>query len=345
MKNSKNILVVGGGLSGISVCFHLIRKGINTTLIHNNINHSSSVAAAMINPLVFRRMTKSWRVDELIPYLIQFYSEIEHLTNTHFFRQVAIRRMFSSEQERNFWIEKELQSDYINYMEVINESDDQYDKAKNEYGTGRLKNAYSVDSKIFIPEMLNWIEKNGKLQLEEFDYSQFLDRKYKGIEYDDIVFCEGYMNYKNPWFKHLPVQQTKGETLTVKANSLPENVSLNRKCFMLPMGNNIFKVGSTYEWNSIDTSITTYGREMILKNLAFLTDEKVEVINQEAGIRPTSPDRRPILGTHSDKKHYHIFNALGAKGYLIAPLLSKEFVEYLLEGKALHEEVRLNRFL
>ena len=39
-----------------------------------------------------------------------------------------------------------------------------------------------------------------------------------------------------------------------------------------------------------------------------------------------------------------IFNGLGTKGYMIGPLLAKEFVDYLLEGNELDQEVKLERF-
>ena len=70
-------LIVGAGLSGITVAIQLIRKGANVTLIDNGINFSSHVAAGMINPFVFRRMTKSWRVDDFIPNLKAFYRGME----------------------------------------------------------------------------------------------------------------------------------------------------------------------------------------------------------------------------------------------------------------------------
>lgn len=90
----QKILVVGGGLAGSSLSFQLSRMGCKVTLIDSGVNVSSRVAAGMINPLVFRRMTKSWRVDEFIPYAVDFYQSIEQLTNSSFFHPVTIRRFF-----------------------------------------------------------------------------------------------------------------------------------------------------------------------------------------------------------------------------------------------------------
>jgi glycine oxidase len=77
--------------------------------------------------------------------------------------------------------------------------------------------------------------------------------------------------------------------------------------------------------------------------LRYLTDKNYTIINQESGIRPTTRDRRPIIGTHQAFNKLHVFNGLGAKGYLLAPLLAKEFVTHLLTGAPLDPEVVINR--
>lgn len=344
MENSKSILVVGGGLSGVCVAYQLIRSGVHVTLIDSGENHSSVVAAGMINPLVFRRMNKSWRVDEFMPYLTTFYATLERETGTSFFHPVVIRRLFSSDQERTLWCERETTPAYENYMTPLTEEDLAYSETINPFGSGRVKNAFHISPIPFLRAMKNLIAARGALISEAFDYTQLSDTHYKEIAFDDIVFCEGYLGKKNPWFGELPLNQTKGELLTIRAESLPEHESVNRKCFVLPLGEHQFKVGSTYVWNTATTNITLEGRSEILGNLTYLTKEEVEILDQKAGIRPTTKDRRPLIGTHSSKKNYHFFNGLGAKGYMLAPLLSDEFCKYLLNGASIDPEVDLNRF-
>ena len=344
IKDQKKILIVGAGLSGISVATQLIKNDIAVTLIDNDINFSSRIAAGMINPLVFRRMTKSWRVDEFIPFLKGFYSALEATTDSTFLFTVPIRRLFSSEQERDFWLEKETRADFEPYMHKVTADDSRYAGAKNPFGSARLKETYYVEVDSFLTNMKRWIKEQGKIIHEQFDYSALVENTYKGVIYDEIVFCLGYLNKECPLFGELPLDQTKGQTLTIKSQTLPEDLSLNRKCFMLPKGNQTFKIGSTYEWNDPSTHVTSEAKEELLKNLSYIIDETVEVLNQEAGIRPTTRDRRPLVGTHKTHKNYHIFNGLGAKGYMLAPLISKEFVGYLLNGDALDPEVDINRY-
>ena len=341
--SEKSILVVGAGLSGVCVSVQSLRAGARVTLVDNGINHSSRIAAGLINPLVFRRMTKSWRADEFINYLKTFYSTLEKDTSQSFFHPMPVRRLFSSAQEHDLWLEKQNTPQFNPYMHPVSDEDYNYSEGKNPYGSGRMKETFCISIAEFFDAVLSWIKRHGVILSEEFDASNLKELHYKGVTYDEVVFCQGYLNPSNKWFGTLPIEQTKGELLTIKSELLPEDVSLNRKSFVLPMGQHTFKVGSTYGWNDATTHITEEAKREILHNLSFITDDKIVPIGQEAGVRPTTRNRRPLLGTHPEFKNYHIFNGLGAKGYMLAPLLSKEFVNYLLEGTPLNTEVDIKK--
>lgn len=344
MSKKKSILVVGAGLSGICISLQLQNNDCAVTLVDNQVNFSSRVAVGMINPLVFRRMTKSWRVDDFLPFLKSFYTTIEQETKSNFFFPIPIRRLFSSEQERDFWLKKEKREDFQLYMNSVTTEDYAYDKGKNPFGSGRVNETFFLDVELFYQKTIEKIEEKGNVIREEFNFNELNGDSYKNEKYDEIIFCQGYLNKDNPFFNYLPIDPTKGQVLTIKSTVLPEDVSLNRKCFILPKGEQTFKVGSTYEWHNTTTNITEESKLNILTNLSFIIDEEVEVIEQIAGVRPTVKDRRPVIGTHPKHTNYHIFNGLGAKGYMLAPLLSKEFTDYLLHNTPLSIEVDIRRF-
>jgi glycine oxidase len=346
---SKKILIVGGGVAGCSLAVQLVEQGQNVTLIDRGKNESSVVAAGLINPLVFRRMTKSWRADELIPYAQAFYRSLENKTGKQFFHPIVIRRFFSSEQEKGFWIEKQEKDDFIAYMDPLSEEDLNYTEhdLKNDFGSARVKNASWVNTPVFMESTLHYLKTVASVRTEEFDHSA-LDPDntiYKDEKFDLVIFAEGFQSYNNPWFSHFPVQHTKGEVLTARSADLPENESINRKCFVLPVGDQTYRIGATYAWDTKEATITEEGKKEILEKLSYMTSTRPEVVEHLAGIRPTSPDRRPIIGQHPEKKSLYLFNGLGTKGYMIAPLLAKEFIEYLLTGKAMHSETDLRRFI
>ena len=312
----------------------------------NGKNASSLIAAGIMNPLVFRRMTKGWRVDDFIPYCIDYYSSIEAESGASFFQNLPIRRLFSTEHERELWVKKQGRDDFKRYMTPIDESDDTYSRSLNPFGSGRIKNAFAVQPTIFLPAAHELIvQKGGNILHESFDYSELNETEYRGVQYDDVIFCEGYLISNNPWFSFIPVNPTKGEILTVHSEILPEDESLNRKCFNLPLGDKKFKIGSTIDWNNTSLEPTEEGKTEILQKLSFIIEENVEIVKHQAGVRPGPHDRRPYIGTHPVHHNYHVFNGLGSKGYLLCPLLAKEFVEWMIDGKELDPEVRIERCL
>lgn len=345
MSENKKVLIIGSGIAGISVAYHLIQKGVDVTVLDNNKNDCSIIAGALITPVVFRRMNKSWRVDEFMPYIKEFYPAFNIFTDGQVLKELSLRRMFSSEQEHDFWDKRSKQEEYQEYLTPLSTEDMSFNVVKNDFGSGMLKNAFVVQTSLLMDAAEKMIEQHGNFISEGFDYNQLKETSYNDVKYSDIIFCEGHHVSNNPWFNYLPVNKTKGELLTVKATSLPENISINRKCFMLPLGNQLFKVGSTYSWHDDSTNPTEEGQKEILEKLTYLIDEQVEIVDHIAGVRPTTKDRRPWIGTHPDYPHYHIFNGLGTKGFLLAPLLAKEFVDYLLHGEELHPEVCLTRII
>ena len=72
-----SILIVGAGIAGTSLAQQLLEKKQQVTLIDSGQNNSTAIAAGIINPIVFRRMNKSWRVDDFLQEAIAYYKNLE----------------------------------------------------------------------------------------------------------------------------------------------------------------------------------------------------------------------------------------------------------------------------
>ena len=340
------VLVVGSGVAGICLTHELIQAGCDVRLIDKGENASSAVAAGIINPLVFRRMTLSWRVSELVPFAREKYRDIEQLTQSSFFHPLVIRRLFASEQELGFWKTKQELPEFSAYMETLTEEDLNFPMEQNTFGTGRVKQAAYIDTDVFMHANRVYFQSKEILSEEMFDQKELDPDKavYKGVTYDFVLFAEGKDARYNPLFSYLPLQQTKGEVLTLESGTIYSRESLNRKCFLLPLGNGRFKVGSTYAWDTDNTIPTEEGKQTITENLKSITSEAYTVTEHRAGVRPTVPDRRPLIGRHPVFPKMVIANGLGTKGYMIAPLLMHELVNHLLKGTELNPESHISRF-
>lgn len=340
------VLIVGAGLAGTCVARRLYEQGHPFKVIDSGTDSSSRVAAGIINPLVFRRMTKSWRIDEFLPEAEAFFKGLSNAWGREYYHLLPIRRAFSHQQDLDLWKDKQDTSDFGPYMKSLDEEDMNNRSVINTFGTGRVLQSAFVRTGDFLDDARQWLKSGGLLIESVFDHTQ-LDPGtgiYAGETYSEIIFCEGYRGIYNPWFSWLPLESTKGEILTVTSEELPEDELLNRKCFILPTGDKEFKIGATYSWRSPNTEVTAEAKELLQENAASLTHAKFTVVKQEAGVRPTVQDRRPLIGTHPELPKLKIFNGLGTKGYMMAPLLSREFVAYLRNGSSLHAEVDIKRY-
>ena len=343
---SQHVLIIGAGLAGTCLAHQLIANGHRVQLVDRGINHSTAVAAGMVNPMVFRRMNKSWRLDEFMIDARNYYLHLEQVLDSKLFHPIVIRRMLSSEQERNYWLDRQKTPEFQTYLSEITPADESYSRAHNQFGSGRLKSCFWVDAKAYYEHNLDYFERKGSLLKEDFDLSSFdeINLNYNGKTYDKVVFAVGYQQMNTPFFKELPIQQTKGQSIRVHSKEIPENESLNRKCFVLPMGNNVFRIGATYEWDNPDLTPTEEAKKELMDHLSVLGSYSYEIIDQQVGVRPTVLDRRPILGAHHSIKNLYLFNGLGTKGYLMAPTLARELADFMFEGIPLDKEISIERF-
>ena len=81
-----DFIIVGQGLAGTLLAHELFRQN-KSFIVFNDPNQikSSDVAAGLINPIVFRRMTKSWLVDDAFPQMETTYRKLEELLKEQFY--------------------------------------------------------------------------------------------------------------------------------------------------------------------------------------------------------------------------------------------------------------------
>jgi glycine oxidase len=89
--------------------------------------------------------------------------------------------------------------------------------------------------------------------------------QYKNIQSKHIVFAEGFGMHSNPFFNYLPLDGTKGELFIIKAPELDLDVIVNTSVFILPLGNDLFKVGATYNWKDKTVTPTEEGKQELVE--------------------------------------------------------------------------------
>jgi glycine/D-amino acid oxidase-like deaminating enzyme len=168
---------------------------------------------------------------------------------------------------------------------------------------------------------------------------------YKGIHAKRVFFCEGTAICDNPWFRHLPVNPIKGETLLLKSADLilPKGIFHHQR-WILSLGDGRYRIGSTYDENDSSPLPTQQGADELLSTMQNNTNTSFKQLEHKAGLRPSTPDSRPILGAIPGAKNLYVFNGLGSKGASTGPLMCQRLLQYSLEKEPLDSEISTARF-
>ena len=114
----------------------------------------------------------------------------------------------------------------------------------------------------------------------------------------------------------------------------------------LPLATGSLRFGSTHEHHQLDNQPTNAGRQQLLDGLGQLlcNSNDFRVTAHQAGVRPATRDRQPLLGTHPEHRNLHIFNGFGARGTLTIPWHARRFARYLRDELPLPEASDIGRF-
>jgi glycine oxidase len=81
-----------------------------------------------------------------------------------------------------------------------------------------------------------------------------------------------------------------------------------------------------------------------VSNLNKIISCPYEIIDHKSNIRSSVYDRKQIIGQHNEFKNVYIFNGLGSRGILTAPLLSHWLYQSIENNFTIPNEVNVARF-
>ncbi len=344
-----DFLIVGRGLAATVLMHRFHQQHISFKTIGNeHLSSCSKIAAGIWNPIVFKRLTKSWLAEELIKELNIFYSTCELTLEKKVITPRPILKPFTEEQEKTLWLKKsknELDSFLDSEIYSSTKNELQHCNINNQYSV--VKQAGNLNMDVFLNASSYFFKQQIVTEIFEHKELQVLANKiiYKGIEAKNILFCEGFLVNQNPFFNWIPLKPVKGEILDIECEWLQlKNSILNKNGFLMDTEKNTYKFGATYNWDDLTQSPSDKGLTELETKLKQLISCQYTITAHKAGIRPASLDRRPIIGAHPKYQHLFVFNGLGTKGVMLAPFFSKNFVNFYLQKEDIASEVNIKRF-
>ncbi|GGX26705.1 NAD(P)/FAD-dependent oxidoreductase [Aquimarina muelleri] len=340
-------IIVGFGLSGLSFVEQLEKNGKSFMVYEDSSQTSSRVAGGIYNPVVLKRFTLAWQASEQLRVAVSFYKDVEDKLCKKLVEDLPVLRRFNSVEEQNNWFEScgNLGLNEFLSSELVRSKNTAIDAP---FHYGKVKHTGKIDINNMLFFYSEYLHKNNKIIKDSFDYDKIEVKEglvcYKNIVSKHIVFTEGFGMKNNPFFNHLPLQGNKGEYIIIKSEALQLKEAIKSSVFIIPLGQDMYKVGATYNNEDKTSGKTLHAKEELQKKLERFLKVPYSVVDQVAGIRPTVKDRKPLIGTHTDYQNIHILNGLGSRGILIGPTVAKKLYDHIENGVLLDKDIDIKRF-
>lgn len=340
-------IIVGSGLAGIALAETLLQNNKSFVVFDNNSQNSTKIAGGLYNPVILKRFSQVWNANSQLDIAHKLYDTIEQKLNVQVDFKMPIYRKFFSVEEQNNWF---AASDKPNLAPFLSNTivHKKYNAIDSPFGYGQVLHTGYVDTLVLLTNYQQYLKSLELFDETTFDYNQIIlfedHLEYKNIKAKRIVFAEGFGMHSNPFFNYLPLDGTKGELLIIKTPELDLDVILNTSVFILPLGDNLYKVGATYNWDDKTNATTEEGKQELIDRIKEILNCDFEVVEHYAGVRPTVKDRKPLLGTHPKHKNIYILNGLGTRGVMLAPAMALDLYNFIENEIPLEKAIDIKRY-
>lgn len=335
------MLIVGQGLAGTVLSETLAARGLRVMLFDApREGRASWVAAGAVNPIVLRRTVATWRASEMLAVSGAFYREMEQRHDAHFWHPLPVVELFATPQDAGIWRLRSREPELGRLLTNGPVEDPGLARLPQPYGHGVVPRSAWLDmQRMLSTHRSHWVQQGCLVEREVAlsDVQEGTDGVSIGTHHAHVlIWCVG------PFAITPGLVPVRGEGLTVRMPGLGLKSIVHRGVFVVPLGQDRYRVGATFAWDDVWSGPTEEGQRYLLDRLARLWSGPVEVLEHWAGVRPTARDRRPILGRTS--AHQAVFNGLGSRGAMLAPWCAAHLADHLFAGRPLDAEVDVARF-
>lgn len=288
-------------------------------------------------------MTKTWLADQLFPSLIEHYLAAEEQTEKRFLHCMPIYRPFLSIEEQNEWMGKSSDPVYSSFIREVRKAPS-VAGVNDPVGGLLLDQCGFLDTNAYVEAVRNLMTREQTYEEGLIDASRIIPEK-EGVRYGVVeakfaIFCTGV--HSTNWFGWLPIRPLKGETLQI-STALSREWIVNRGAYVVPQENG-WRVGATYNQADNSQDVTPESLEELTKATRELINLPFRVTDQQWGVRPTTPDRRPLVGQHPEYQQLWTLNGLGTKGVSLAPYFSAALISAIENETPLNKLVDIGRY-
>lgn len=361
--NSFDYCIYGAGLAGLHVAKSLRELAPSSRIIVIDPKGigggASGVPIGLVNPATGRYATKSWRAEDSIQSLFNNFKELENYTTAQFSKKSGVIRPAADEKIASRMFENYTQTSWKNdWVDWLDETqiNEQFP------GLHCVKGGLMIyeAATIAIPKYLEALyahltEKSVQFVINDTCHINHSNNEWliqcdnnQDIIATNLIITSGVNSKEFQFFEELPLIPVKGQLSIFKSDiEFPYQQAVSALGYYASLDCTTFVAGSTYEHRFEHENPDEYGAEYVSNRLFKIIPELVghaKLLQQWSGVRASTPDRMPIVGTHPTIGNCYTLCGLGSKGLLYSSILGEELASHIINKTTIPLEVHINRF-
>ncbi len=355
-----DVCILGAGLAGMHTAIELMEAGLRVCVIDPKgiAGGASGTPVGLANPATGRFANRSWNAERCLERLSIRLEEISKYSGKEFYRKSGVLRPALSQKIADRMQENVVNNDWTPGMIEWKSSAELQEMHP---GLTSVEGGVWVPGglTVSIPDYLNGIHS----YLSDREVTFILGRNYSlhkesnwdvQIDHKDhitakkLVICAGIYSKQIEVSKELPLHAVKGQTAIMRAgDSLEFEHAVSAQGYFSKTGDKEFILGSTYEHNFEHDEPDEQGFEFMFSRFSKVHPvlaSSSKIVNQWAGVRASTPDRKPIIGTLDKEMESYIFAGLGSKGLLYSAYGARLLIELMLNNHSIPESLDVDRF-
>lgn len=364
MKNTTDVIIIGGGIIGCSIAYFLCKQGVQVIVLESGDigAQSSSAAVGLLAPMRPLSGEDPFKTHQLagMARFSSFTSELEAASGISIgYEQTGTLRLLPPEKviPARSWAEEWRRAGY--HIEVLTPEETSRHEpllAQGLHGAVRIAEEAQVTPRLLMQAFAQAARNGGTLLYDHTEVVSFqlaeTEKRVTGVWtlHGDLLTCNQLILATGAWtaplgaqlHATLPVRPVRGELVALRQPSPPirhivfDEGIVDQDIYIAPKPDGTVVVGATKADAGFDLSVSAGGIHHLLQ-VAFqlvptLAGCAVERI--WAGLRPKTPDSRPLLGPVPGWENVIVASGHGGFGITLSIITGETIAELLVTGQA-----------
>lgn len=353
----KEMIIIGGGIVGLSIAYHLLKEGRAVTVIdRQDQGQATDAAAGIICPWLSQRRNKAWYTlaKNGAAYYPQFVQQLEQDAQMETgYERVGVLSLHRDADHRLKTYErakrKRLEAKEIGEIQLLSDEEAQryYPLLEPDAHALYVEGAARVNGRSLRKALYEACLHLGATLIQgSAQFNMSTVNKVLGIHVNGTMLqADNYIIAAGAWAKelllplgcHLSIRGQKAQIVHV---TLPTQETDNWSVIMpptdqyiVPFTNGQIVLGATHEDDcEYDVRVTAGGMQEVLSKALAISPKLKEATVEEVrvGYRPFTPNSLPVIGEIPGHASVHIVNGLGASGLTMGPYIGQQLSKALV---------------